>query len=301
LDRIQTLTGCFYILGYYIDEKWEGKYHKIKVKVNRPGLEVHAQKGYFNPKPFSSYSKLEKMLHLVDLALNNRSVFQDPLRFPMVSLPLSIRGSTHISLFKLPMENIHEFSEKNIEIVSIVFDEENSIVKIERDKKDFSNLPERNMYYASLTSLHPGKYKCRLVLRNPISGRGAVASSSVVVPNNQDHTIKLYPPLLLKEDKGFYYLEKPPAVYPFDPNKHFPLLEQLEQGTHSALAAVRCTFSGTQIPDIQLSANLIQDSLIFLFEIQTDSFEPGKYFLYLFATDRLTQSRSDANTVFEIR
>ena len=86
--------------------------------------------------------------------------FQDPLRFPMVSLPLSIRGNTHISLFKLPMENIHEFSEKNIEIVSIVFDEENSIVKIERYKKDFSNLPERNMYYASLTSLHPGKYKC---------------------------------------------------------------------------------------------------------------------------------------------
>lgn len=324
MDRIQHLTGCFYVLGYYIDEKWDGKYHKIKVKVDRPGLEVHAQKGYFNPKPFREFSKLEKMLHLVDLALNNRSEFQDPLRFPMISLPLSLKGDACISLFaKLPMENIREFSEKNTEIVSIVFDENNNIVKIGKDKRDFSDLPEGNMYYTGLTSLRPGNYKCRLVLRNPKTGRGAVASSSVTVPANQDYTIKLCPPLLLKEEKGSYYLGKPPAVYPFDPNSHFPILEQLQAGTRSVLAAVRCSYSGMQIPDIQLSANLIHASgepgesipasisildtyhdngnMTFLLEIQTDGFEPGEYFLYLFATDALTRSRSGANTSFEIR
>jgi VWFA-related protein len=324
LGRIQNLTGCFYVLGYYIDEKWDGKYHKIKVKVNQPGLEVHAQKGYFNPKPFGKFTKLEKLLHLVDLALNNRSLFQDPLYFPMVSLPLSIKGNTYVSLYSLlPMENLYEFAGKNIEIVSIIFDEKNSIVKIGRDKKDFSNLPEGNMYYANVTSLHPGKYKCRLVLRNPITGRGAVASSSVIVPDNRDHGIKLYPPLLLKPEKDAFYLERPPANYPFDPNQHFPLVEQLEQGTRSMLAAVRCSFSEAQLPDIQLSANLIHDSTdtgraipanitilnryhdvdteMFLLEIRTEGLKPGKYFLYLFAVDGQAQSRSGVNTTFEIK
>jgi len=324
LGKIQDLTGCFYILGYYIDEKWDGKYHKIKVKINRPGFEVHAQKGYFNPKPFSKYSKFEKMLHLVDLALNNRSLFQDPLRFPLVSLPLSIKGDTYVSLFSLmPMENLHEFTGKNVEIISIIFDEENSIVKIGRNKKDFSQLPEGNMYYTNLTSLHPGKYKCRLVIRNPETGRGAVASSSVFVPKGQDNGIKLYPPLLLKPEKDAYYLKRPSAVYAYDLKQYFPLVGQLEHGTTSVLAAVRCSFSGLKPPDIQLSANLIQsssdtgraipanitilnryhdiDTEIFLLAIQTEGLESGEYFLYLFAVDSLTQSRSGTNTTFKVK
>jgi len=69
LEQVQQLTGCYYVLGYYVDEKWDGKYHEIKVEVKRPGVKVYAQRGYFNPKPFKEWSDLERMLHLVDLAL----------------------------------------------------------------------------------------------------------------------------------------------------------------------------------------------------------------------------------------
>jgi VWFA-related protein len=37
-----------YTLGYYPTHgKWDGKFHKIKVKVNRPGMEIRAREGYF--------------------------------------------------------------------------------------------------------------------------------------------------------------------------------------------------------------------------------------------------------------
>ncbi|MCK4429787.1 MAG: VWA domain-containing protein, partial [Candidatus Aminicenantes bacterium] len=150
LEKIQNLTGCYYVLGFYIDEKWDGKYHKIKVKVNRPGCKVHAQKGYFNPKPFSEYSKLEKMFHLVDLALSEKPLYQTPVYFPLAALPCSIKGEPNLALFsKIPMEKIQEFSGKEVEIVSIIFDEDDNIVKIERDEKDFSKLPKGNIYYSS--------------------------------------------------------------------------------------------------------------------------------------------------------
>jgi VWFA-related protein len=41
-------SAATYILGYYPDHnKWNGEFRSIKVKVNRPGVEVHARKGYF--------------------------------------------------------------------------------------------------------------------------------------------------------------------------------------------------------------------------------------------------------------
>ncbi|MCK4432240.1 MAG: VWA domain-containing protein, partial [Candidatus Aminicenantes bacterium] len=258
LEKIQNLTGYYYILGFYIDEKWDGKYHKIKVKVNRPGCKVHAQKGYFNPKPFSEYSKFEKMLHLVDLALSGRPLSQTPVRFPLAALPCSIKGKPNLALFsKIPMEKIREFSGKDVEIISIIFDKENNIVKIERDEKDFSKLPKGPIYYSYLLSLNPGDYKCRLVMRNLETGRGAVASSSVKIPKGPDYGIKLYPPLLLKPEKGVFYLKRPSAVYPFDSSQYSPLVEELDRGTNSVLAVVRCSFSGIRLPDIKLFANLI--------------------------------------------
>lgn len=41
-------SASTYILNYYPDHnKWNGEFREIKVKVNRPGLEVRARKGYF--------------------------------------------------------------------------------------------------------------------------------------------------------------------------------------------------------------------------------------------------------------
>jgi hypothetical protein len=37
-----------YVLGYYpTNETWDGRFHRVEVKVNRPGLEVRHRKGYF--------------------------------------------------------------------------------------------------------------------------------------------------------------------------------------------------------------------------------------------------------------
>jgi len=324
LEKIKKLTGSYYVLGYYIDEKWDGKYHKIKVKVNRPGCKVNAQGGYFNPRPFSEYSKLEKMLHLVDLALSEKPFFQTPLRFPLTALPCSIKGNPNLALFsKIPIKKIQEFSGRDVEIVSIIFDKENNIVKIEREKKDFSKLPKGNIYYSYLLSLNPGDYKCRLVIRNLETGRGAVASSSAKVPKCPDYGIKLSSPLLLKPEKGAFYLKEPSAVYSFDSSQYSPLVEQLDQGTNQVLAVVRCSFSSIQQPDIKLSANLIHhladtrktipvtvsilnqyledDTEVFLIELQTEELQSGEYFLYLFAEDMLTKSRSRVNTAFEVK
>jgi VWFA-related protein len=324
LEKIQTLTGCYYILGYYIDEKWNGKYHKIRVNVLRPGCEVHAQRGYFNPKPFSEYSELEKMLHLVDLALSEEPLFQIPLRFPMRALPCSIKRKTNLVQFScIPMEKIKEIAGKEAELVSIIFDKEDNIVKIQREIINFSQLPRSNIYYSTLLALNPGDYKCRLVIRNLETGRGAVASSSVTIPGNPGSGIKLDSPLLLKPEKDAFYLNKPSPIYSFNTAQYSPVIDDLEQGIKSLHAIVRCSFFGIEKPEIKLSANLIHqladtrkaipvsisvldkyqedDTEIYLIEIQTGELTSGEYFLYLFAEDKHNQSRSRVNATFKLK
>ena len=50
-DRIVRDNSSYYVLAYYPPtNKADGKFHKIEVKVNRPGLVVRSRRGYATPK-----------------------------------------------------------------------------------------------------------------------------------------------------------------------------------------------------------------------------------------------------------
>lgn len=50
-DRIQRDNSNYYVLGYYpVNDRRDGKFRKIEVKVSRPGVEVRSRKGYMAPR-----------------------------------------------------------------------------------------------------------------------------------------------------------------------------------------------------------------------------------------------------------
>jgi VWFA-related protein len=52
LTQVFRETGAFYLLGYVSPTAPEdGKFHRIEVKVNRPGVTVHFRDGYYDPNP----------------------------------------------------------------------------------------------------------------------------------------------------------------------------------------------------------------------------------------------------------
>lgn len=51
LDRVVTANSRYYVLGYYPpSHPRDGAFHKIEVRVKRPGLKVSARKGYASPR-----------------------------------------------------------------------------------------------------------------------------------------------------------------------------------------------------------------------------------------------------------
>lgn len=52
LRRIADDVSAYYVLGYYTNNsKFDGRYRKIDVRMNRPGIEVKARRGYTSPLP----------------------------------------------------------------------------------------------------------------------------------------------------------------------------------------------------------------------------------------------------------
>jgi VWFA-related protein len=50
VKRAVTQAGAFYLLGYSKDVPMDGRYHEIKVRVKRRGLEVRSRAGYWTPR-----------------------------------------------------------------------------------------------------------------------------------------------------------------------------------------------------------------------------------------------------------
>jgi VWFA-related protein len=183
VEKIQGLTGCYYVLGYYVDDTWDGAYRKIKVEVSRPGCNVLAQRGYFNPKSFRQYNDLERMLHLVDLALSEEPLFQIPVRFPLSVVPCVPGAKGNLCLAaQVPLEKIREVMTGSVEMITVMFDEEGDIAAFNRNQKKVSALSGERVSFGGSFSLPPGTYKCRFVIRNLETGRAAVASTSAVIP-----------------------------------------------------------------------------------------------------------------------
>lgn len=335
-QEIQKITSNYYVLGYYIDEKWDGEFHEIEVQVNREGCKVYAQGGFYNPKPFTELSDFDKQLHLIDLALSEDPYFQQPVRIPLLALPCSDKKKSNLVLLsELNLDEIQELIKQKTEMITLIINEENMIADSSQGEINFSKIPQKTIYHYSISSLSPGEYQCRLVIRNLDTGKGAVGSTSVTVPEPLESGIKLSPPLLLIPDKEGFYLRASKVmeekiqtepvslvnIYPYLSNQYSPLVHDLEQEKTRLLGMLRCSIADIEESNIELSVYLNQHSTekkdllpfsiisserdgetdILLIEIELPDLEPGEYSLEFMAREATTGSESQVTQAFRVK
>lgn len=334
--QIQNITSNYYALGYYIDETWDGKYHEIKVELKRKEYEVHAQSGYFNPKPFTELSKFEKELHLIELALSENPYFQEPYSLNLIALPCSGKKESNCVLIsEIPLDDLEEVIKGKTEHANFIFDNDNNVIFSTRGDIDFSPFSQERIYSYTILSLHPGMYECRTIIRNLKTGRAAVATSLVDVPEPLKSGMRLYQPLLLIPEKKSVFIKltkdsKKDAkkellslndIYPFISNKHSPLINVSDKDVSKLLAVVRCSFVDIQKPEVNISASLVEhaskkkiplslsilsskdqeDTVVLLIELQLPELITSRYSLNIVAEEVNTQSKSEVNTDFSVR
>ena len=165
--RFQTMTAAYYVLGYPVTDAWDGKFQKIRVTVQRPGCIVRTPEGYFASKAFSDFDALEKKIHLVDLALSDHPLSQQPVRFDMAVLPGSDKaGAGLVLVARVPARELREKVVGKVEAVSLVFDAGDNIVAEERSEEEMGGIGAEFAYFAAALPTPEGRIRCRIVVRD---------------------------------------------------------------------------------------------------------------------------------------
>ena len=328
MDNIQNITGAYYVLGYSVNEKWDGKFHKIKVRVKRKGCDVMAQGGYFSPKPFKDYTSAEKLIHVTDLALSDSPQLQIPGEIPVAAMAVTVNGGPQLLAFTRAATSTQgDVLGKKAEAYLLVLDESGEVAAIKRFKLA---LPDEKsdkeiLFPSFLLTVKPGRYTCRMVLRNMETGLGARGSASLVVPGAPTATVILDPPLLLTADTHSLDLAASESgtlssLFSYDKDAFAPLAGAVPAGTAKLVAALRCS-AAEKSPEFDISAVLQEASApasasvpvvliketqadkttLILAELGTGELRPGRYTLQLIAKEKGSPVAGTATLDFTVK
>jgi VWFA-related protein len=304
VEDIQSSTSAYYVLGYEVAETYDGKFHKIKVAVKRKGLDVATQGGYYGAKPFRDFTRFEKLMQVVDLALSETPELQVPLDIPVGALPVMVRGWSQALVFaRASRAVLAEVLGNKAEAYLLVIDEKGDVASIKRFNIPALAKGKETLFPSFLLPVKPGRYSSRIVLRNLETGRAARGGAPLVVPPEKVAVLLLDPPLLLVPDTASGDLAAAPGgsiagLFGYDPNALAPLMDFVAPGTAKLQAALRIQ-GGAASTGLTLTANVVDlatsarteapvtvlkqtddgPTRLLVVEIATGGLKPGRYAL----------------------
>jgi len=334
-DQVQAQTGSYYVLGYPVDEKWDGRYHRIKVEVARPGLTVRTQSGYFSPKAFVECGPEERRIQLIDLALAGTPLHQTPLPFAMAALPIETAAGPGLRIAaSIPLREIGEAIGPRTEITALVFNARDEIAAERRLEAEEGRLTGGAATVVADVILPPGEYRCRTVVRNLETGRAAVAGASVQVPGPPATGLRILRPLMLTPMRSPELKLAPPAGKPkaaasaaatapgplFDPSQYGPLLGNVlragtEVGAEVHVVAARAAAAKVRIEAfffdrlnqerIPLAVTVMgrrddPGGAVLFLRLTIPDLEPDVYALILSAVDGASEEKTEIVRDFSI-
>jgi VWFA-related protein len=251
---VQDLTGHYYVLGYYIRDSWEGKYHKIRVEVARPGARVLVQDGFADSKPFDQMSDFEKDLHLLELIWSDQPSFGpaslsiDPLVF--------IRGKTARAclLSRLEVGAKTGPPAARVEVFALLRDGTGAALVSRKWDVDLSRYEGLSIWPYLTFPVAAGACELRLAVRDRETGESCIGRARFEVAAATEEGIVLSSPLLFEAGPGALFLKLPtrpekttkgkPAagepsimsLYRLIPKEGSPVVGEISPGTRRLLA-----------------------------------------------------------------
>ena len=108
LQRVAVDISHFYVIGFYTDDKHDGKFHKVSLRSTRSDVKLSHRDGYFAPKPFNKLSKFEKLVHLEQGFYNDQVLSESPAKIGMQLYPMSDGSVIGAVIFEMPITGTGE-------------------------------------------------------------------------------------------------------------------------------------------------------------------------------------------------
>jgi len=192
--------STYYTLGYYPENKaWDGRFRRITVKVNRPGVKLHYRQGFFAVEP-KDYTRQDPKLLAVDLgsALDLNNPIATALPFQAVVIPPSAQSANKVQInFGIDPHAIgFELKEDGLQHAAIdcgvgIYTNKGESVRVQGSTFNAALNPEQyqkvmKMIFPCNQSLDlpPGEYFLRLAVHDKSNGLIGTANGHATVPTS---------------------------------------------------------------------------------------------------------------------
>ena len=203
-DRIQEENSSYYVMGYYpSNDRRDGKFRKIDLRVTSPGLTVRARKGYIASRTKAATRNRPSSGTVSDeTTAGFRDLIENPLPVSGLTMEVStasFRGggrNTSVAVVIKAKGNDFTLSEKDGkatgELTMFVgaFDKDGKVKASERPKvtlalrpETYRALKEHGIRVISRLQLPPGRYELRVAGREASSRADGSVHHNIEVPD----------------------------------------------------------------------------------------------------------------------
>lgn len=205
---------------------------------------------------------------------------------------------------------------------------QDKIARTDRAEIVISGNRDGQALHVTETTLGPGRYRCRLVLRDMESGESGVSSVDLAVKDSATPGLVVDTPLIAAQSEPPLYLGTAAGTRParwrehygIDSNRLSPIVGSLPLGISTIRVALACSYRGLENPDVVLSYQLIdsrtgqevplplldektaaeQGRIRKILDLSAKDLQPGTYFFYARARDKVSNAVAFAHTTLVI-
>jgi VWFA-related protein len=277
--KVQADTSAYYAIGFHsTNPARDGKYRKLTVKIDKPGIKLEFRPGYYAPADFKHSGKEDREQELEDqlasdLPATDIAVYMDAMYFRLDENRFFMPVSLVVPGSQIPFVKGGDKDKATLDIIGAVIDDNKRPVGRIRQTVPLKLDPslearQKNIQYTTSFNLPPGKYQLKFVVRENQTGRMGSFIADVTLPDMKKVPLKMSSIVLAsqrepskKQDplvrNGQEYV--PNISHVFRQDQHLYLLYEIYDPAHEKAAdnAPKGTKPGI---DLLSSLELIQGS-----------------------------------------
>lgn len=200
--RVQSDNSAYYAIGFRSSNTArDGKYRKLAVKVNRPGVKLEYRPGYYAPADFkhSGHEDRERELEeqlASDLPATDMAVYLDAMYFRLDENRFYVPVSLIVPGSQIPFVKGGDKDKATLDVIGAVIDEAKrpigrarETVKLNLDQS--LGARQKNIQYTTSFNLPPGKYQLKFVVRENQTGRMGSFEADITLPEMKKLPLKM--------------------------------------------------------------------------------------------------------------
>ena len=208
--QVQNDSSAYYVIGYHpTNTAKDGRYRRLQVRVNRPGVKVEFRQGYYAPADFVHSGKENRERELQeelasDLPATDVAMYLDAYYFRLEENRFYVPVSLIVPGSQIPFVKGGDRDKANLDVIGEVLDEGRhaighvrETVKLAVDEQQ--QVRRKNIQYTTSFNLPAGKYHLKFVVRENQSGHMGSFETDITLPDMKKMPLKLSSVLLASQ------------------------------------------------------------------------------------------------------